>query len=96
MPDDGIGHYSQARKEIEKARAVRAVVAHLAAYLVGNAFLGSWNALTYFVKDNDTLWFYIPLLFWGVGLIIHYVQAVVLFDEWWGLDERTINDREAG
>ena len=62
----------------------------------GNVFLGFWNALTYFVKDSDTLWFYIPLLFWGVGVLIHYVQGVALFDEWWELDERTIDIRRQG
>jgi len=38
----------------------------------------------------------LPLLFWGVGLLVHYVQAVALFEEWWELDERIIDDRMKG
>ena len=94
--DPGIDPYSQARKEVEKARVVRSFVFHLIAFILGNGFLGFWNAMTYFVKGNSTLWFFLPLLFWGVGLILHYVLSVVLFDEWWELDERTIGGRMRG
>ena len=91
-----INAYREARKSIEKARAVRIFLSHLAAYILGNIFLGSWNVLTYFLKDSPTLWFFLPLLFWGVGLIIHYVHSVALFDEWWDLEERTIDKRRKG
>ena len=94
--DDQTAAYREARRAIERSQAVRVFLFHLAAYIVGNVFLGFWNALTYFVKDSDTLWFYIPLLFWGVGVLIHYVQGVALFDEWWELDERTIDSRRQG
>ena len=98
MVDDEktIQSYREARKAIEKGRALRIFFGHLGAYLLGNMFLGGWNALTYFVKDSPTLWFYLPLLFWGIGLIIHYLHAVALFDEWWALDERTIRERLRG
>ena len=91
-----INAYRETRKSIEKARAVRIFLSHLAAYILGNIFLGSWNVLTYFLKDSPTLWFFLPLLFWGVGLIIHYVHSVALFDEWWDLDERTIGRSRGG
>ena len=91
-----IGAYRDARKQREKRRAVRIFIFHLAAYVLGNAFLGAWNALTYFVKGVDTLWFFLPLLFWGVGVIIHYIISVALFDEWWELDERTVASRMEG
>ena len=52
--------------------------------------------MTYVVKDDDALWFFLPLLFWGVGLIIHYLNSVALFDEWWKLNERNINSRKGG
>ena len=96
MADQDVTAYSETRKTIEKARAVRVFVSHLIAYVLGNLFLGFWNAMTYFMKDSETLWFYLPLLFWGVGVIIHYLQSVALFDEWWELDERTIEERREG
>ena len=52
--------------------------------------------MTYVVKDDDALWFFLPLLFWGVGVIIHYLNSVALFDEWWEADERNINSRMGG
>ena len=88
--------YKQTRKAIEKARAVRIFVSHLAAYVIGNIFLGVWNGLTYYVKEDDTLWFYLPLLFWGIGLIIHYLQSIALFDNWWERDEGLIGERLEG
>ena len=96
MTDQDVTAYSETRKAIEKARAVRIFVSHLIAYVLGNLFLGFWNVMTYILKDNETLWFYLPLLFWGVGVIIHYLQSVALFDEWWELDERTIEERREG
>ena len=59
-------------------------------------FLGGWNALTYFVKGDLTLWFYLPLLFWGVGIIVHYLQGVALFDNWWAHDDHVIQERLTG
>ena len=94
--DDAIARYRETRKTIERARAARVFYVHLAAYVLGNIFLGFWNALTYFVTDDETLWFFIPLLLWGVGVIIHYVLAVALFEEWWELDERVIDSRRRG
>ena len=87
MVDDEIARYQTTRKSVAKARAVRIFFYHLAAYLLGNIFLGAWNIFTYQNLDDDTLWFFSPLIFWGVGVIIHYVQGVALFDEWWNADE---------
>ena len=96
MVDDYLIPYIEARKTVEKHRAKRIFLSHLVAFILGNTFLGFWNGLTYFVKGNETLWFFLPLLFWGVGVIIHYVQSVALFDEWWELDERMIRERLQG
>ena len=88
--------YREARKAIEKARAARIFLSHLAAFVIGNIFLGVWNGLTYYVKEDDTLWFFLPLLFWGVGVLIHYLQSVALFENWWERDESMINERLEG
>ena len=61
-----VNRYSETRKAIEKARAVRIFLSHFVAYVIGNAFLAVWNALTYYVKEDDTLWFYLPLLFCAI------------------------------
>ena len=88
--------YIEAKKAIKKSRAARVFIFHLVSFVIGNAFLGFWNFLTYFVKESATLWFFIPLLFWGVAVIVHYVYSVALFEEWWELDERTIGGRMRG
>ena len=91
-----VERYRETRKAIEKARAIRIFISHLVAYVIGNIFLGVWNALTYYVKDDDTLWFFLPLLFWGVGILIHYLQGIVLFDKGWERDETLIDERLEG
>ena len=97
MEDDvALMAYRAARKTIEKRRALLFFYAHLGAFIVSNLFLSGWNALTYFVKESSTLWFFLPLLFWGVGVIVHYLHAVALFEEWWELDERVISERLQG
>ena len=84
--------YQETRKVVGKRRAVRIFFYHLAAYALGNIFLGAWNILTYQLRGDEILWFYSPLIFWGIGVIIHYLQGVALFDDWWNQDE-TITER---
>ena len=91
-----IASYSSARKAISRSRSARVFTFHLIAYILGNGFLGFWNFLTYFVRDEKTLWFFLPLLFWGVGLLIHFLNSVALFEEWWDLDERNVKNRLGG
>lgn len=93
MTDGELGKYRAARKTVEKERATRIFLIHLAAYLIGNVALVLWNVGTYYLRDDKVWWFYIPLLFWGVGLVIHYLLAVALFDNWWDRDERMITER---
>ena len=88
-----LARYREARMRLERTRAQRIFLGHLAFFVAGTAFFGFWNMLTFFVKEDDTLWFYMPLLFWGVGVIIHYLQGVALFDNWWDLDEKLIKER---
>ena len=94
-PDD-LANYLEARKSIEKKRSRSTFLVHLTAFLLGNIFFIGWNALTYYVRGDDTLWFYMPLLFWGVGVIVHYIHGVALFDDWWENDETRILRELAG
>ena len=91
--NDEVTRYKEARKSVEKARAVRIFLVHFSAFILGNIFLGVWNSLTYYVRDNQLLWFPIPLIFWGVGVLVHYTVSVVLFEEWWERDESQIQTR---
>ena len=88
-----IGRYKDARKRTERQRAVRIFVAHLVACVLGNVAIGLWNAGTYYLRDNEEVWFYLPLIFWGVGVLVHYLVSVALFDNWWDGDERQISER---
>ena len=56
--------YEQALKQ---ARELRAFYSHLAIYLVVNAFLVALDVLS----SPDELWFYWPMLGWGIGLAVH-------------------------
>ena len=94
MVNEELESYKEARKTVEKDRVVRTFLVHLAVFIIGNIFLGVWNSLTYYVKGNELLWFPIPLIFWGVGVLIHYTVSVALFNEWWERDESVIQSRE--
>lgn len=88
--------YIAAKKELRRYRARKTFLFHALAYLLGNAFLGAWNAVAYFIKGDQTLWFIMPLVFWGIGLGIHYVISILLFEEWWRLDDKYIAQRYQG
>ena len=90
MEDGEIARYRDSRKAVERQRALRVFAAHLVAYIIGNMIIALWNAGTFYLRDNDTLWFWLPLLFWGIGIIAHYVLGVALFDDWWDRDERVV------
>jgi hypothetical protein len=96
MERNELSRYKEAWKANEKARAMRIFLSHFAAFVLGNVFFGVWNVLTYFLREDSTLWFYLPLIFWGVGVLIHYLQAVALFENWWERDERVITERLGG
>ena len=90
---DQLEIYIEAKKSVQKQRAVRTFQVHLAAFTIGNIFFGIWNGLTYYITGIQVLWFYIPLIFWGIGLQIHYVVSVALFDAWWERDDRIVKSR---
>lgn len=64
------------RKAARRADAKLAFRGHLIAYAVINAGLLAINLLT----SPDTLWFYWPMLGWGVGLIAHGVTVYTQLD----------------
>jgi hypothetical protein len=56
----------------ERVEALRGFYANLAAYIVVNAFLLLLNVTT----SPDSLWFYWPLLGWGIGIVMHAVWVL--------------------
>jgi len=64
--------YKRAYREVEKEEARRGFIIHLVVYILGNAMLTTIN-LIYTIK---VLWFFYPLIGWGIGLTIHYLFAV--------------------
>jgi len=85
--------YTAAKIEVSRQRARSTFFFHFATYLIANTALLAWNIYTYFVLDIPGLWALMSFVFWGIGLLIHYVIAIVLFDEWWRNDNRRISDR---
>ena len=56
--------YERARKKVE---AIKGFYVHLSIYLLVNLFLLLLNILT----SPDTLWFWMPLLGWGIAILAH-------------------------
>ena len=66
MNDDAA--YQRARKRVA---AMRGFYIHLTVYLLVNVFLFLINIVT----SPHYLWFYWPLLGWGIGLVAHRVSV---------------------
>jgi hypothetical protein len=85
MSDDP-ARYERARKRVE---ALRGFYIHLGVYVLVNAGLVLLNLIT----SPNNLWFYWPLLGWGIGLGAH---ALTVFgsERWFGPDweERKIQE----
>jgi hypothetical protein len=86
-------NYRQAKERVEE---IKGFYTHLATYLIFNLGLFLINILT----NRDSLWFYWPLIGWGVGLAIH---AVVVFGvegpfgrNWEARKIRQLMDRDGG
>ena len=56
--------YRRAKERVEK---IKSFYSHLFVYIIVNLVLFIINMLT----APDALWFYWPLLGWGIGLLIH-------------------------
>ncbi len=70
-----------------RANARLSLMIHLAVYVVVNALLIVINLLT----STEYLWFWWPLLGWGIGLALHAL-AIVLIPKLLGKRQRMIDD----
>ena len=83
---DEQARYDRAKKRVEEFREF---YQHLIVYLAVNAFLIVINLLT----SPQHLWFYWPLLGWGIGLALH-AATVFGSSKFWGSqwEERKIKE----
>ena len=93
VENDAVALYREARKAVMRERATNIFAFHVAAYIASLALLGGLNMLTISLTGFEVAWFFIPLIFWGIGLIIHYVIGVALHDDWWDRDESVTRER---
>ncbi len=78
--------YYEAKKEVDK---VKGFYHHLITYIVLNIFFLVFNLVT----SPKELWFYWPLLWWGLGVISHGMRVFghyPFFSKDW--EERKIKD----
>ena len=74
--------YAQAKKRVQE---VKGFYGNLTAYIVVNVFLMIINLLT----SPEHLWFYWPMLGWGIGILAHAVSVFGIGKEW---EERKIKE----
>ena len=76
--------YKEAYREIRKEEEKTGFLVHLVVYLLVNAMLIAIN----FLYSPEDVWFFYPLIGWGIGLSMHYLFGV----KW---IEKTLKEREA-
>ncbi len=76
--------YKKAYREIRKEEEKRDFLVHLVIYIIINTMLIVVNLL----HSPKEIWFFYPLLGWGIGITMHY-----LFGVYWL--EKTLKEREA-
>ncbi|MCO6487975.1 MAG: 2TM domain-containing protein [Phaeodactylibacter sp.] len=62
--------YKRAKERVEKKKGF---YKHLSAYVAVSFFFLAMNLVTSFGDGGDgSLWFFYPMMPWGIGLLIHY------------------------
>jgi hypothetical protein len=64
--------YKRAYREMVAEEEKRDFLIHLVAYVLVNAMLIAIN----FIYSPDVIWFFYPLLGWGIGITVHYLTSV--------------------
>jgi hypothetical protein len=67
---DNMDEQALHRAARKRVKAKKGFYAHLASYLAVGAFFLAMNLIT--LGGSREIWFFYPLLPWGVGLLIHY------------------------
>ena len=78
--------YERAKKRVEDTKGL---YMHIGVYVIVNAALFTINMIT----NPDTLWFFWPLIGWGIGLALHIfgfiTEGRLLGPEW---EERKLHE----
>ncbi|KUK03917.1 MAG: hypothetical protein PWR26_1435 [Methanosarcinales archaeon] len=64
--------YKRAYREMKTEEARRGFLAHLAVYVLVNTILILVNLL----YSPHVMWFFYPLLGWGIGITAHYLNGI--------------------
>jgi hypothetical protein len=67
-----IESYQRAEVDVLEEDAKREFRVHVALFAVGNLIATLFNLLV----ADDVLWFWYPLVGWGLGLLFHYLAGV--------------------
>lgn len=67
-----LDEYKKAYRELISEEERRGFLIHLIVYILVNAMLITVNL----VYAQDALWFFFPLLGWGIGLASHYLGSI--------------------
>ena len=81
-------------RALKRAKDIKDFYVHFGIYVIVNSALFAINMIT----SPDTLWFYWPLLGWGVGVAIHgfslFAEGHVLDEAWEDRKAREIMRRD--
>ena len=76
MPSEvSLKDYQRALREVRMEKAKRSFTIHLIVYIIVNVMLIAINL----IYTPKTIWFFYPLLGWGIGIAIHYYAGVLHF-----------------
>ncbi len=64
--------YKKAYRKIVSEEEKKGFLAHLVVYVLVNAMLIAIN----FIYSPETIWFFYPLIGWGIGISMHYLFHV--------------------
>ena len=64
--------YKKAYRKIVSEEEKRDFLVHLVVYVLVNAMLIAIN----FIYSPEAIWFFYPLIGWGIGISIHYLSGV--------------------
>ena len=67
-----LDEYKKAYKQMEVEKKKRGFLVHLALYAVANAIIIAYGRIYY----PNSLWFYIPPIGWGAGILAHFLGAI--------------------
>jgi ABC-type protease/lipase transport system fused ATPase/permease subunit len=79
-----LDEYKRAYREIREEEEKRGFLAHSVVYVLANAMLIAIN----FIYSPEVIWFFYPLIGWGIGISMHYLFGV----RWL---EKALKEREA-